>query len=123
MILSKSLSEQYGCDNEQISNTLVLTSTIIEDEITQGISNVFDYKFNGTVKEEICIPNFPKDFEIGLIYGSSGSGKSTILHKAFGDEEQILWGGGSKRLLLISHPIKMHRKSLVLSDLTAFLLG
>lgn len=33
----------------------------------------------------------PKEFEIGLIVGSSGSGKSTILHKLYGNEENIEW--------------------------------
>ena len=37
---------------------------------------------------------FPEDFDIGLIVGSSGSGKSTILESAFGEEEQIEWEDG-----------------------------
>lgn len=87
--------------NEQIdifdlvdcNNKMKLSSSIIEDEITREVSKVFDYQFNGEVKEEIIIPTFPKEFQIGLIVGSSGSGKSTILHEVFGNEEEIKWGG------------------------------
>ena len=87
--------------NEQIdifdlvdcNNKMKLSSTIIEDEITKEVSKVFDYQFNGEVNEEIIIPSFPKEFQVGLIVGSSGSGKSTILHEVFGKEEEITWGG------------------------------
>lgn len=72
-------------------NELVLQSSIEEDAITQQISRIFDYQFDGTVKETITIPKFDKDFQIGLIVGSSGSGKSTILHNNFGYEENIEW--------------------------------
>ena len=68
-----------------------LTSTIEEDKITEEVSKIFDYDFQGTVTEEIEIPTFPNDFEIGLIVGSSGSGKSTILKERFGEEEHIEW--------------------------------
>lgn len=68
-----------------------LTSSIDEDNITQEISKIFDYDFNGSVTETISVPQFPTEFEIGLIVGSSGSGKSTIMRKAFGCEENIIW--------------------------------
>ena len=73
------------------TGNLQLESTIKEDGITDAISKVFDYTFQGTVTETINIPTFPKEFEIGLIYGSSGSGKSTIAHRVFGEEEKIEW--------------------------------
>lgn len=40
------------------------------------------------VSEEIPIPRIPKSGLI-LLYGSSGSGKSTILKKCFGDAEEV----------------------------------
>ena len=55
------------------------------------ISQMFDYKFEGQVIEKIPIPIFPKDFGIGLIVGSSGSGKSTILRHCFGNVEDVHW--------------------------------
>ena len=67
-----------------------LSSTVATDEITDEISKVFDYAFDGTVSLDVEIPKLPKDFEIGLIYGSSGSGKSTIAN-ALGGEEKIEW--------------------------------
>ena len=72
-------------------DVLKLSSSIIEDDITKEVSKVFDYEFKGSVTEEIHIPNFPKEFQIGLIVGSSGSGKSTILHNAFGEEKVVDW--------------------------------
>lgn len=55
------------------------------------MSKIFDYEFCGEVDEDIDIPMPPQEFEIGLIVGSSGSGKSTILHKLYGEEEIIEW--------------------------------
>lgn len=71
-------------------NTIVLTSNVISDAITDKISNAFDYKFDGKIITSIKVPEFPKDFNIGLIVGSSGSGKSTLL-KIFGESEKIVW--------------------------------
>jgi len=78
-------------DNEKAENTLVLQSHIKQDEITKQVANSFDYEFDGTIIEEIVVPDFPSQFQIGLIVGSSGSGKTTILHESFGTEEKIVW--------------------------------
>ena len=45
----------------------------------------------GVSTEIIELPTFPTDFGIGVIVGSSGSGKSTIMRKEFGEEERIEW--------------------------------
>lgn len=59
---------------------LILTSNIQQDDITMEIEKAFDYKSdNGIVTETIKIPRLPDHYQIGLIVGSSGSGKSTIL--------------------------------------------
>lgn len=78
-------------DFSESGGVIPLKSTIQEDSITDEVSKIFDYDFEGTVTEEVNIPIFPKEFEIGLIVGSSGSGKSTILRRCFGDEELIEW--------------------------------
>lgn len=71
---------------------LILSSKIIEDEITGEIKQIFDYEPpHGTVVETIKIPEFPNEYQIGLIVGSSGSGKSTILRDVFGKEDDIFW--------------------------------
>lgn len=61
-----------------------LSATVREDKITEDIESKFDFKSDhGTVFEQIPIPNFPSEYQIGLIVGSSGSGKSTILKNVF----------------------------------------
>lgn len=74
--------------------SITLKSAVEKDEITNEISKSFDYDFEGSVTEVLKIPTFPSDFDIGLIVGSSGSGKSTIMHEAFGKEEYIKWDNG-----------------------------
>lgn len=70
-------------------NTIHLYSHVKKDCITDKISNAFDYEFNGIVNTDIYIPDFPNNFQIGIIVGSSGSGKSTLL-KLFGEPEKFV---------------------------------
>jgi len=78
----------------------VLTSKVQIDEFTEYASRVFDYEFDGT-SEFICHekPKVPEEFNIGLIVGSSGSGKSSLL-KEFGSEEIPVW---EKDKAIVSH--------------------
>ncbi len=67
------------------------TCKVNPDEITAKISECFDYEFTGqSFYEPYQKPHLPQNFGIGVIYGSSGSGKSSLL-QAFGEEEQIHW--------------------------------
>ena len=72
------------------------TVTVRTDEITEEISKLFDYKFDGTTKfdppqiSQIDRATVLRDFSIGLIVGPSGSGKSTLL-KEFGHEVEPQW--------------------------------
>ena len=74
-----------------MNNKILLQSSVVKDDITESISKLFDYEFDGQISEEIIYPEFPKEFNIGIIVGSSGSGKSTIAKKLFGDEQIIQW--------------------------------
>ena len=68
-----------------------LRSQVQTDNITNEISRMFDYQFDG--QTEFTLPEFqkPKEgFNIGLIVGASGSGKSSLL-KEYGEEENIQW--------------------------------
>lgn len=87
------MTEQQTLDLDALSGVtnLSLRSSVRTDEITDKISEMFDYKFDGETEETISFPQFPKEFEIGLIVGSSGSGKSTILRERFGEEETVEW--------------------------------
>lgn len=83
-------SNLFEISNVSIDNSIKLESSVALDEITNRISNAFDYVFDGKITTEINVPDFPKTFNIGLIVGSSGSGKSTLLKK-FGSIENIEW--------------------------------
>lgn len=72
------------------NNVLKLTTQIKQDDITERISNAFDFEFDGIINTDIYIPKFPEQFQIGLIVGSSGSGKSNLL-KLFGECENYIW--------------------------------
>jgi len=68
-----------------------LFSSVIEDDATDYIKKSFDLDFDGTSEFKTHNkPSTPKNFSLGVIYGSSGSGKSTLL-KEYGEEEEICW--------------------------------
>ena len=86
--------EQLTIFSQPNIDSLVLESSVQQDEYTAEISNKFDFAFDGKTKTIVSVPDFPKEFSIGLIVGSSGSGKSTLLRHCFGggySEEQIEW--------------------------------
>ena len=78
-------------NDTELSQSKILTSTVKQDEITKEISTAFDFEFDG--KTTFTMPYFKRpenDFNVGLIVGPSGSGKSNIL-KEFNEEENIQW--------------------------------
>ena len=72
-----------------------LTCEITPDEITEHISSVFDYSFTDGqsvfVPPKFDVEALDEDFQIGLIVGPSGTGKSTILREYFGNEPIVEW--------------------------------
>lgn len=69
----------------------VMQIAVQQDSITDAISQNFDYEFDGISTFNPPAFNKPnEDFQIGLIVGPSGTGKSTLL-KRFGHEEFPLW--------------------------------
>jgi ABC-type ATPase involved in cell division len=75
-----------------IRDTTPLVSSVDRDEFIEASEKSFDCIFDGTSKfYPWKLPtNIPKNFKIGVIVGSSGSGKSTML-KEFGIEENPEW--------------------------------
>ena len=67
-----------------------LVSMVQEDEITKECSSAFDFEFSGSTRFTVPSFNMPEDFQIGLIVGASGSGKSSIL-KTIGTAKEIAW--------------------------------
>jgi ABC-type ATPase with predicted acetyltransferase domain len=69
-----------------------LISSVDRDEFITASEKAFDCIFDGTSKfYPWKLPqNIPTKFGIGVIVGSSGSGKSTML-KHFGSEEKLVW--------------------------------
>lgn len=62
----------FNIETKTKKNSIILENKIILTDTTKKISNAFDYEFDGKQKIEIDIPNFPSDFQIGLIIGASG---------------------------------------------------
>lgn len=67
------------------------SSTITEDEITTELCNHFSIDFNGTSEfEPLKKYVHEKPFNIGLIVGTSGGGKTTLLNE-YNKEEKFEW--------------------------------
>ena len=60
-----------------------LSVTVQADEFTAKVAQAFDLDFSGTITTEIPEFSCPDEFGIGMIVGSSGSGKSQILKHHF----------------------------------------
>jgi ABC-type lipoprotein export system ATPase subunit len=84
-----------------IKGQVPLTSSVLRDEYIIASEIAFDCLFDGTSKfYPWLIPeSLPKNFKIGVIVGSSGSGKSSML-KEFGVEENPMWDSNKS---IISH--------------------
>jgi hypothetical protein len=78
-----------------------LTVSVERDEFISASESAFDCRFNGisTFHPWGFPKKMPESFKIGVIVGSSGSGKSTML-KNFGAEEQPIWDPNKS---IISH--------------------
>jgi len=78
-----------------------LISSVDRDEFITASEKAFDCIFDGTSKfYPWKLPkNIPSKFSIGVIVGSSGSGKSTML-KHFGTEEKLIWEANKS---IVSH--------------------
>lgn len=69
----------------------ILTSEVILDDFTKEITKCFDWEFNGLNTFECWDkPDVPEEFNIGLIVGASGTGKSTLLNE-FGTIKEVKW--------------------------------
>lgn len=77
----------------KIGKGKTLKSKVEIDDFTAKITKCFDYEFDGISSFsswKSLKPYLQEEFNIGLIVGSSGSGKSQLL-KDFGEEEVIQW--------------------------------
>jgi len=74
-------------------NGRILTTKLKSSDIVEQVCRDFTYEFKDTyefTKHEIPKDKLPKDYNIGLLIGSSGTGKSLLL-KDFGEEEHHDW--------------------------------
>jgi GNAT superfamily N-acetyltransferase len=90
-----------------------LSSSVPLDEITKALIEPFDYKSEGS---EFFFPyllpeELPQDFNIGVIVGASGTGKSTLL-KALGHNPNDfpVWGYDSSIASHFSSPTEASEK-------------
>ena len=68
-----------------------ISCNVIVDDVVRTLSKSFDYTFDGrSTFTPPNMPQLPMQFGIGLIVGSSGTGKSTLL-KRFGTEVKADW--------------------------------
>lgn len=84
------------------NNTIVKESKVVKDKYTQYISDAFDLTISDTSVVEI--PNRIhlsklQDWNIGVICGASGSGKSTILKELGGGEINVATFDSAKALI------------------------
>lgn len=70
------------------------------DEITAKFASAFDYDFDGTSHFNAPEFNPPEDFEVGLIVGNSGSGKTLMLKEYFNLVQNPAW---DKNKSIVSH--------------------
>lgn len=78
----------------------IITSTVKVDAISKEIGKIFDYEFEGKTTFKVHKkPTIKEDFNIGLIVGASGSGKSLLLED-FGEDKEIDW---NSKLSVASH--------------------
>ena len=72
-------------------STIPLTTTVTKDKFIEASERSFDCIFDGICKfYPWQLPELPEKFKLGVIVGSSGSGKSTML-KSFGTEDAPIW--------------------------------
>jgi len=76
-----------------------LTVEVENDEYTQYLSDYFDYSFTGTSTFTLPHLEYSNDFNIGLIVGSSGSGKTQLLKHHFDYEDSGLEWSRNKSIL------------------------
>jgi ABC-type ATPase with predicted acetyltransferase domain len=81
-----------------------LTVRVEQDEFTAKVAQAFDYEggWNGVIETKIPDFEFPEynSYNIGLIVGASGSGKSTILRNLVESDEEIQW---EPKKAIVSH--------------------
>lgn len=82
---------------------LELSVSVEMDSILEEACKPFDYVFDGTSK--FTLPDFeaPKrddSWSIGLIIGPSGSGKSQLMRRFYGETEDVVW---DSRKAIASH--------------------
>ena len=79
-----------------------LTVEVEQDEFTAKVAQAFDLDFDGTIETEVPDFEFPEynSYNIGLIVGASGSGKSTILRNLVESDEEIQW---EPKKAIVSH--------------------
>ena len=78
-----------------------LTHKINNDKYTEYIYEAFDIqnKYESNVIVEANLEHLPKDWNIGVVYGGSGTGKTTILKNYFKKEMDKSYFDNSKSLI------------------------
>jgi ABC-type lipoprotein export system ATPase subunit/GNAT superfamily N-acetyltransferase len=96
-----------------------LTHKINKDKYTEYVCNYFDIqnKEQSNVVIEANLEHLPKDWNIGVVYGGSGTGKTTILKNYFKKEMDKSYFDNSKSLISNFDFIEPEASTLLLTQM------
>jgi ATPase subunit of ABC transporter with duplicated ATPase domains len=87
-----------------------LTSYVEMDSLTRDLVRPFDYETNGSSTfHPFVLPELPSEFNIGVIVGASGTGKSTLL-QSFGNPVVPEWDSSKSIASHFENPVDANER-------------
>jgi len=80
-----------------------LSISVKPDEFTAKVAQAFDLEFDGTITTDIPEFSCPDEYNIGMIVGASGSGKSQILKHHFEIDTKEIVVDWERDKAIVSH--------------------
>ena len=82
------------------------TSKVSLDDTLKSLASMSDYSFSGESSFDVPTFDVPSEFTLGVIYGSSGTGKSTLLEE-FGSIQDFQWDSSKAIASQVDHQLLM----------------
>lgn len=93
-----------------LRDSVPLTSTVEMDDLTRELIRPFDYESNGVSSfSPFVLPEMPPSFNIGVIIGASGTGKSTLLQN-FGKPVVPTWDSNRSIASHFENPVDANER-------------